>query len=79
MADQLNMAAMNLNGQQGPPAPNVPGGRSYIPPHMRAKMGGPPQPQPGPPGPAPVGPGPMAAAPPPGGQNNNAWAKYVFS
>jgi ATP-dependent RNA helicase DDX3X len=34
MADQLNMNGLNLNG---------PGGeqRSYIPPHMRGKMGGP--------------------------------------
>lgn len=32
MADQLNMNGLNLNG--GEP-------RSYIPPHMRGKMGGP--------------------------------------
>lgn len=37
MADQLNMNGLNLNG--GEP-------RSYIPPHMRGKAGGPP---PGPP------------------------------
>lgn len=65
MADQLNMGNLSLNGQQPPPS-----GRSYIPPHMRAKMGAPQN------GPAP-GPPPMAG-PRPGGMNNSAWAKYVL-
>lgn len=43
MADQLNMAGMNLNG----------GNQSYIPPHMRGKPGGPPPPGPMPNGNAP--------------------------
>ena len=62
MADQLNMGALNLgNDANGP--------RSYIPPHMRGKMG--------PANGAPAGP-PMAG-PPPGanGLNNSAWAGYV--
>jgi ATP-dependent RNA helicase DDX3X len=59
MADQLNMNGLNLGG---------PGEqRSYIPPHMRGKMGGP----------APSGPPPgMNGGPPPmnGGMNGSAWA-----
>ncbi|KAH7033324.1 P-loop containing nucleoside triphosphate hydrolase protein [Microdochium trichocladiopsis] len=65
MADQINMGGLNLNDQH-PPA----GGRSYIPPHMRNKMGG-----------GPAMPGPAAGGPPPGGAppmnagiNNSAWA-----
>ncbi|CAG8976092.1 hypothetical protein HYALB_00002370 [Hymenoscyphus albidus] len=55
MADQVTNAMGNLNMNNGPQ------GNSYIPPHMRGKMGGP-----GPAGPMPGGPGPMA--------NNGAWA-----
>lgn len=55
MADQLNMGGLNLNGGAEQ--------RSYIPPHMRGKMGGP----------AP-GPGPAANGPPMnGGINGSAW------
>jgi hypothetical protein len=50
MADQLNMNGLNLGGAGEP--------RSYIPPHMRGKMGGP----------APAAP---AAN---GGMNGSAWA-----
>ncbi|KAI6783038.1 ATP-dependent RNA helicase-like protein [Emericellopsis cladophorae] len=60
MADQLNMNGLNLgpDGQQG----GAPGGRSYIPPHMRNRPGGgPPMNGPGP------GVGPAAGGPPPGG------------
>ena len=67
MADQLNMGGLSLNGQQQQPS-----ARSYIPPHMRAKMAAS---QNGPP--APNGPPPMNAGPHAGGLNNSAWAKYV--
>jgi ATP-dependent RNA helicase DDX3X len=77
MADQLNMGGLNLgpDGQQG--GPQQPGGRSYIPPHMRGRGG----PAPGP-GPVPNGAPPaMNGGPPPGppmnGINQSAWAKYV--
>ncbi|KAI1188254.1 DEAD-domain-containing protein [Nemania serpens] len=60
MADQLNMNGLNLN-DQAPPA----GGRSYIPPHMRGKMGAGGNAPMGPPGP------PPAAM---NGLNNSAWA-----
>jgi len=59
MADHLNMNGLNLNGG--------PGGaeqRSYIPPHMRGKMGGPA------PGPGPV---PNGGPPMNGGINGSAW------
>jgi len=56
MADQLNMGTLNLNGGAPEQAPL----RSYIPPHMRGKMGGP---QPSGPPPAPVN-----------GIANSAWA-----
>lgn len=69
MADQLNMGNLSLNGQQQPPS-----GRSYIPPHMRAKMS---TGQNGPPGPVPNGPPMNAGAPRAGGLNSSAWAKYV--
>lgn len=67
MADQLNMGGLNLGpsgDQQGS------GARSYIPPHMRGKMGGAPNGNPnmgmnGPPGPG----GPAV-----NGLNNSAWA-----
>jgi ATP-dependent RNA helicase DDX3X len=64
MADQLNMGGLNLgdNQQQGG---HQQGGRSYIPPHMRGKMG----PSNGAPAGAPAGP-PMNG----GGLNNSAWA-----
>lgn len=64
MADQLNLGALNLG-------PNANEPRSYIPPHMRGKMG--------PANGAPAGP-PMAGPPPPGavnGLNSSAWAGYV--
>jgi len=53
MADQLNMNGLNLNGGER---------QSYIPPHMRGKMGG--------------GQGPPPGGPPPmnGGINGSAWA-----
>jgi ATP-dependent RNA helicase DDX3X len=55
MADQLNMNGLSLNG----PGPEQ---RSYIPPHMRGKIGGPvPQGANG-------GPPPMN-----GGLNGSAW------
>jgi ATP-dependent RNA helicase DDX3X len=41
MAEQLNMNGLNLNGPGEP--------RSYIPPHMRGKMGGAPAANGGPP------------------------------
>ncbi|KXJ93173.1 P-loop containing nucleoside triphosphate hydrolase protein [Microdochium bolleyi] len=63
MADQINMGGLNLNDQH-----SAPGGRSYIPPHMRGKMGGGPAPT----GPAPGGPAP--GGPPSNGINNSAWA-----
>lgn len=60
MADQLNMNGLSLGG---------PGEqRSYIPPHMRAKIGGP----------TPAGPPAVNGGPPPmntnGGINGSAWA-----
>lgn len=64
MADQINMGGLNLNDQH-----SGIGGRSYIPPHMRGKMGGP-----APGGPAPGGPGPAPGGPPMNGINNSAWA-----
>ncbi|KAK9426553.1 putative RNA helicase [Seiridium unicorne] len=68
MADQLNMGGLSLAEQQQP--------RSYIPPHMRGRGGGPA------PGPAPAGPPVGLPAGPPGapgpaingGLNNSAWA-----
>ena len=86
MADQLNMGGLNLgqDGQQG--GPQQPGGRSYIPPHMRGRGGPPPGPGPmpngGPPpamngGPPPGPPGPPGA--PMNGIGQSAWAKYVES
>ncbi len=77
MADQLNMGSLSLSEQQQQST-----ARSYIPPHMRGKMGGGgnnaivpgPGPVPGPvpgPGPGPV-PGPSPAAM--NGLNNSAWA-----
>jgi hypothetical protein len=58
MADQLNMNGLSLNGGPGEQ-------RSYIPPHMRAKMGA-----------GPVPGGPPAGGPPAlnGGINSSAWA-----
>ncbi len=60
MADQLDMNGLSLNGSQA---------RSYIPPHLRGAMGGPPT---GPPGPAPG----MDGGPPvmKNGVNGSAWA-----
>jgi len=57
MAEQLNMNGLSLGEQ-----------RSYIPPHMRGKMGGAP-----PAGPPPMdGPGPAVSAG--SGLNASAWA-----
>ncbi|KAM7204394.1 P-loop containing nucleoside triphosphate hydrolase protein [Rhypophila sp. PSN 637] len=70
MADQLNNGMANLGLDNGPPGGQQP--RSYIPPHMRGKMG----PANGAPAGPPAGP-PMAAGPGPGmngGLNNSAWA-----
>jgi len=70
MADQLSSGMANLGLDSGPPGGQQP--RSYIPPHMRGKMG--------PANGAPVGPPVPAAAPPGpgpainGGLNNSAWA-----
>jgi len=67
MAEQLNMGGLNLGAEQGP------GARSYIPPHMRGKMGAaPPNGNPNVPMNGPPGPG----GPPPAvnGLNNSAWA-----
>ncbi|RYO79867.1 hypothetical protein DL762_007927 [Monosporascus cannonballus] len=67
MADQLNMGGLSLaDQQQGPPQP-----RSYIPPHMRGKMGGANNAM----GPGPA-PGPVPGPPPAAmnGLNNSAWA-----
>lgn len=66
MADQLNMGGLNLGDHQQNQAP-----RSYIPPHMRNKPGG-PVPMGGPGGPPPGPPGPSPAAM--NGLNNSAWA-----
>ncbi|KAF3065039.1 ATP-dependent RNA helicase ded1 [Daldinia childiae] len=62
MADQLNMGGLSLGDQQ-----QASTGRSYIPPHMRGKVGGPGN---GPP--PPMG----AGGPPPNmnGLNSSAWA-----
>lgn len=58
MAEQLNMGGLNLNGPGGEP-------RSYIPPHMRGKVGG---------GAPPSGPPPANGGPPMnGGINGSAW------
>jgi ATP-dependent RNA helicase DDX3X len=69
MADQLNMGGLSLADQQQP--------RSYIPPHMRSRVGG----GPGPAGPPAAGPGAPPVGPPSagapainGGLNNSAWA-----
>ncbi|KFH47596.1 ATP-dependent RNA helicase-like protein [Hapsidospora chrysogenum ATCC 11550] len=85
MADQLNMGGLSLGpeGQQHGHTQN----RSYIPPHMRNRPGGPP-PMNGP-GPGPhAGPGPAAGAgvptgPVPGGQApngiaNSNWANQNY-
>lgn len=63
MADQINMAGLSLGDQ-----PQPTGQRSYIPPHMRGKMGGGNNAAMGP-GPVP-GPSPAAM----NGLNNSAWA-----
>lgn len=62
MADQLNMAGLNVgpDGQGGPGQP-----RSYIPPHLRNRPQGAPQ-NGGPPPPVNAGPGPVPATGPPG-------------
>src|SRR5262245_5155097 len=63
MAEQLDMAGLNLNASQdGPPPPSTQ--RSSIPPHMRGRIPSPPQ----------MGnPAPPAMS----GLNNSAWAGYV--
>ncbi|KAH6987600.1 P-loop containing nucleoside triphosphate hydrolase protein [Ilyonectria sp. MPI-CAGE-AT-0026] len=88
MADQLNMGALNL-GPEGAPGASAPGGRSYIPPHMRSRPGGPPVNGTGPaPGPTPAdaaaaAAGPLPGAPGPGpqgpnGLGNSAWANQNY-
>jgi ATP-dependent RNA helicase DDX3X len=84
MADQLNMGGLNL-GPDGQGA-QQPGGRSYIPPHMRSRANGPApvngapngapngNPPTGPPGPPPGGPAPGPAGPGAAGLSNSAWA-----
>ncbi|KAH7166015.1 ATP-dependent RNA helicase ded1 [Dactylonectria macrodidyma] len=78
MADQINMAGLNL--ADGPSA-NGPGGRSYIPPHMRTR-GGPPQVNGAGPTPADAAAGPLPGGPQGGpGQNgiaNSAWANQNY-
>lgn len=64
MADQLNMGGLNLGDQSQQNQP-----RSYIPPHMRGKMGAGAN---NAMGPGPGGPGPSPAAM--NGLNNSAWA-----
>ncbi|SPO00772.1 probable ATP-dependent RNA helicase ded1 [Cephalotrichum gorgonifer] len=63
MADNLNIGSLSLDSQ-------APGGRSYIPPHMRGKMGG-PQAASAPNG---TSAGPAAGGPPANGLNNSAWS-----
>ncbi len=63
MAEQLNIGALSISAAPAPapaPAAGTAEQRSYIPPHMRGKLGGP----------APAG------GPPPmnGGINGSAWA-----
>lgn len=66
MADQLSSGMANLGLDSGPPGGQQP--RSYIPPHMRGKLG--------PANGAPAGPPPMGGGGPGmnGGLNNSAWA-----
>jgi ATP-dependent RNA helicase DDX3X len=73
MADSINMNGLSLEESQhasgyGGPGPR--GGSAYIPPHLRAKVGGGPQ---GPPGPPPGmdGPPPMMNG---NGVQTSAWA-----
>ncbi|KAH0543512.1 DEAD-box ATP-dependent RNA helicase [Glutinoglossum americanum] len=73
MADSINMNGLSLEESQhangyGGPGPR--GGSAYIPPHLRAKVGGSPQ---GPPGPPPGmdGPPPMMNG---NGVQSSAWA-----
>ena len=79
MADNLNMGGLSLGHPSA--AEQNPTGRSYIPPHLRGKMGGA---NGGPDGPPPAGP-PPAGGPPLGGPgpapngnmnglNSSAWA-----
>lgn len=77
MADQLNMGALNLGPDGAPQGGQPQQPRSYIPPHMRSRPGGPPAPAPGPaPGQAPNGPAVNGAPPAPAnGLGNSAWAK----
>jgi hypothetical protein len=42
MAESLNMNGLNLGDSKHAPAPNMPGGRAYIPPHLRGQSRGPP-------------------------------------
>jgi len=70
MADQLSGGMGNLSLDSAPPAAQHAGQqpRSYIPPHMRNKMGGAPN------GPPPAMNGPQPGPGPMGGLNNSAWA-----
>ncbi len=75
MADQLSGGMGNLSLDSAPPAAQhagqQPTARSYIPPHMRSKMGAAPN---GPPANAMNGPGPQPGPGPMAGLNNSAWA-----
>ena len=81
MADQLSNGMGNLALDSQPQAAQLAGQqqhhpRSYIPPHMRGKMGHGPPPMNGP-GPVPGGPGGPVGPGGPGpmaGLNNSAWA-----
>ncbi|KIW17874.1 ATP-dependent RNA helicase ded1 [Exophiala spinifera] len=70
MADSLNMNGLTLNESKHAPAGSMPGGRTYIPPHLRgqASRGPPVMNVDG----AGAGPAPAAAAGP--GLNGSAWA-----
>ncbi|AEO62739.1 a9f3d799-0e25-4f8c-b12c-e1ef86bfa60e [Thermothielavioides terrestris] len=75
MADQLSGSMGNLSLDSAPPAAQLsnqqPVTRSYIPPHLRAKMAAANAPPANGP---PMGPGPMNGPGPVNGLNNSAWA-----
>ncbi|KAH6892266.1 ATP-dependent RNA helicase ded1 [Thelonectria olida] len=80
MADQLNMGALNLGPDGGAPQGGANQPRSYIPPHMRSRPGGPPAPGPAPgPGPTPSEAAPVNGGPPAAnGLGNSAWANQNY-
>ena len=69
MADQLNMGGLNLGPDGQAPQQAAQHGRSYIPPHMRARANGPPAMNG-----APNGNGPAPVPAPANGLANSAWA-----